>query len=96
MATAASTNANWSPTHFLAPPPNGMKAKSLATCKHEEHTALTEALDEYMHPFTLTQESALQSQRMQFKGSRVCTIGAGLRRKADEEGMKLREVTVQH
>ena len=32
MATAASVRANWSPTHFLAPPPKGMKAKSLATC----------------------------------------------------------------
>ena len=31
MATVASNNANWSPMHFLAPPPNGMKAKSEAT-----------------------------------------------------------------
>lgn len=30
-ATVASKSANWSPTHFRAPPPNGMKAKSAAT-----------------------------------------------------------------
>lgn len=27
-AMVASMYANWSPTHFLAPPPKGMKAKS--------------------------------------------------------------------
>lgn len=30
-ATVASRSANWSPTHFRAPPPKGMKAKSAAT-----------------------------------------------------------------
>ena len=31
MATVASSSANWSPTHLRAPPPKGMKPKSLAT-----------------------------------------------------------------
>jgi hypothetical protein len=30
--TAASSSANWSPTHFRVPPPKGRKAKSAAIC----------------------------------------------------------------
>lgn len=35
-ATAASSTANWSPTHLREPPPNGKYAKSVDVCMHEQ------------------------------------------------------------